>query len=236
MISIIKNKELFQITKEWDKIAPLREKQISSGADHSANKVLAPAILKEIPKNNNLIDIGCGTGWLTSRAALSSRSSIGIDPSQNSIKIALENYKNEKTFFSVSSIEDFLKEDRTFGVAISNMVASSAPNLEYFIHASRKVLELDGTFIMTIPHPCFWPIYWGYLNDKSFVYEQSCIIEGGFKIQSELTDCTTTHFHHPLEKYVNIINSQGFVIEGFTELRGKGFSLPRFLLIKARAV
>lgn len=236
MISIIKNKNLSQITKEWDEIATLRESQINSMLDHSANEVLAPAILKEIPKNNNLIDIGCGTGWLTSRTTLFSKSSIGIDPSQKSIEIALENYKNENTFFTVSSIECFSKQDRRFDVAISNMAASNSPDLEEFIVASRKILNVGGVFIITIPHPCFWSQYWNYADDKMFLYEECCAIEGSFKMQGVTTNYTTTHFHHSLEKYVSTILSQRFVIEGMKELRGRGFSLPRFLLIKARAV
>lgn len=236
MISIIKNKDFSQITKEWDEIATLRESQISSMLDHSANEVLAPAILKEIPKNNNLVDIGCGTGWLTSRTSLLSESSIGIDPSQESIKIASANYKNENTFFTVSSIEDFSKKDRNFDVAISNMVASSSPNLEKFIFASRKVLKVGGVFIITIPHPCFWSKYWDYADDKMFLYEECCAIEGNFKMQGVTTNYITTHFHHSLEKYVSTILSEKFIIESMKELRGRGFSLPRFLLIKARAV
>lgn len=236
MISIIQDKELIQITGEWDRIAHIRQNQISSGMDHSASEVLAPAILKEIPRNKILIDIGCGTGWLTSIASLSSKKTIGIDPSTNSIEIALENYENENVRFVTSSIEDFQKENTIFDVAISNMVASNSYDLEGFIGASRKVLKKDGIFIMTIPHPCFWPIYWGYENDEKFNYEKSCIIEADFKIQKESTNCTTTHFHHPLQDYVNIINSQNFVIEHMSELQGKGFNLPRFLLIKARAI
>lgn len=236
MTSIIESKDLSKIINEWDEIASIREEQISSGKDHSANEVLAPAILKLIPKHGDLIDIGCGTGWLTAYVAPLIRNATGIDPSEVSIKIALDRYKRKGVSYLVTTIEDFAKQGITFDVAISNMSASNTPDLDKYIESSRKVLKKNGTLIMTIPHPFFWSIYWQYSEDKNFNYEKTCIIESKFRIQDESTDYMTTHFHHPLQEYVDTIESQGFKIEYLEELKGKGFNHPRFLLIKASAI
>lgn len=116
------------------------------------------------------------------------------------------------------------------------MSASSAPDLRAFISASRDILKKKAIFIFTIPHPCFWPLYWGYASHPDFNYQKSCAIEGEFKIQNEATKLLTTHFHHPLEEYVANLSKNRFCIEEIRELAGRGFSLPRFMLIKARAV
>jgi hypothetical protein len=69
MITLKKSKTLQEITEEWDRIASFREKQVKSHKDHSADCILAPSILKELHNSPSTIDIGCGTGWLTSRVS-----------------------------------------------------------------------------------------------------------------------------------------------------------------------
>jgi hypothetical protein len=90
-------------------------------------------------------------------------------------------------------------------------------------------------FVFTIPHPCFWPLYWGYASHPHFKYEKSFAVEGEFKIRKEASTFLTTHFHHPLELYASKLADAKFAIESIRELSGRGFPFPRFILIKARA-
>lgn len=236
MLKLSKTKSLIRLTKEWDSIAAIRDEQVSSGKDHSANSVLSPAILSNLPKVDRLIDIGCGTGWLTERAGDYANSVTGIDPSTESIQIARMRHSSESISYHSSSIEAYSREVRKFDLAISNMAASSAPDIESFFSSSRHVLKKNSLLVFTIPHPCFWPLYWGYATHPEFNYQESYAIEGEFKIQKETTKLLTTHFHHPLEKYLEALNNSHFQVEKFSELMGQGFKFPRFILIKARAI
>lgn len=238
MISLRRAKSLSRVTREWDAIAALREQQISSGKDHSANFVLAPAILGEIPKADYLADIGCGTGWLTARAAVRAGTTVGLDPSRESIAIARDRHEDRGITYCAESIEQYARR-RTrprFDVAISNMAASSAPDLEAFFSASRRILRKDAVFVATIPHPCFWPLYWGYASHPKFNYEKSFAVEGEFRIRKQASHMLTTHFHHPLERYISALATAGLPVEKVQELSGRGFNLPRFMLLRSRAV
>lgn len=236
MINLRKTKSLSRIVREWDSIAEIRDEQVRTGKDHSANFVLAPAILNSLPKVRSLIDIGCGTGWLTKRAAQSAEITVGIDPSHESIFIGRMRNEDERISYFSESVEIFSKKRKKFDLAISNMAASSSPDLRSFIFGTRTILKRNALFIFTIPHPCFWPLYWGYASDPRFKYQKSFAVEGEFKIQSETSNILTTHFHHPLEQYLSTLLASSFRIEEITELTGRGFRLPRFILIKARAV
>jgi 2-polyprenyl-3-methyl-5-hydroxy-6-metoxy-1,4-benzoquinol methylase len=236
MITLKKSKTLKEITEEWDRIASFREKQVQSQKDHSANYILAPSILNELRNSSSTIDIGCGTGWLTIRASEFSKDIVGVDPSRKSIEIANSNNSNEFTCYHSETIEEYSKSGVKFNAAISNMSVSCSPDLTSFLMATRKVLNTDGLFVFTIPHPCFWPIYWGYSSDPTFEYNKTFAVEGEFKIQNEISPFLTTHFHHPLELYVKAIQSACFKIEAINELEGKGFPFPRFVLIKLKAV
>ena len=238
MVNLKKTKELLSIAQEWDLIAELREQQISSGKDHSANCVLGPAILDALPKVDYLIDIGCGTGWLTSRAAMHAKAVVGLDPSKKSIAIAQAKYARNSITYNTGSIEQYAcnQENLKFDAAISNMVASNTPNLKSFFSASRKIIKKNGLFIITIPHPYFWPVYWGYASHPEFYYQNSFAVESVFKIRKQSTNMLTTHFHHPLEQYFSALINTNFSINIVRELYGQGFSLPRFMLIVAHAI
>lgn len=233
-----KSKSLAKITCEWDAIAALREQQVASGKDHSANFVLAPAILAELPKVHYLVDIGCGTGWLASRAAPNAKVTVGLDPSRESIAIAQAQHAGDSITYFTESVEQYAQRRARpkFDAAISNMAASSTPSLEKFFAASRRILKKEGLLIATIPHPCFWPLYWGYASHPKFHYKKSFAVEGEFKIQEQSTQILTTHFHHPLEQYVSVLANVGLAVEAVQELAGRGFPFPRFMLFVSRAV
>lgn len=236
MITLRKTKSLTRIVREWDAIAALRDEQVCSGKDHSANFVLAPAILNQLPNVRSLVDIGCGTGWLTERAAKRAEMTVGIDPSSASIAIGRERHDGAGIAYYSQSIESYAQRGQKFDLAISNMAVSSAPDLHTFFSASRDTLKRGALFIFTIPHPCFWPFYWGYASHPRFDYQKSCAVEGEFRIQKEASEILTTHFHHPLEQYFTTLAKNGLRVEEISELTGCGFGLPRFLLIKSRAV
>ncbi|MFD0726762.1 class I SAM-dependent methyltransferase [Lysobacter brunescens] len=237
MISLKNKKNPKILTREWDEIAALREEQISSGKDHSANFVLAPAIIEELPKVYYLVDIGCGTGWLTSRASLYSKKTVGIDPSSESVSLAKVRHSRSSITYLADSVEHYSRRRLRpiFDAAISNMAASSSPDLDAFFVASRKILREKGLFIVTIPHPCFWPLYWGYASHPKFRYDKCIAVESEFKIRRQSTQMLTTHFHHPLHRYLSSLISAGFAVEKLRELTGRGFNFPRFMLIVCRA-
>lgn len=235
MLRLRRAKSLSQIAKEWDAIAALRDDQIASGKDHSANFVLAPAILQKLKAYSSLVDIGCGTGWLTARVEEHAALVVGVDPSNESIALARLRHPGRSIQYVAESVESFARKRQKFECAISNMAASSAPDLQSFLGASRRVLKRGAPLILTIPHPCFWPLYWGYASHPRFKYQETFAVEGEFKIQKEASTFLTTHFHHPLELYASSLVTTGFSIQSIDELTGREFDFPRFLLIAAKA-
>jgi len=227
-------KDIGNIVDEWDAIATTREDQISSGKDHSATNVLAPAILEQIDQIESIIDIGCGTGWLTTQLASKASSVVGVDPSSVSIAIAKRQHSSIRISYVAETIEQHARGANRYDLAVSNMTLSAAPDLERFLLGARGVLDSGSLLLLTIPHPCFWPLYWGYGSDPSFDYMESCSVVSEFKIQSETTNFCTTHFHRPVKRYIAELTKSGFFIESIDELLGSGFNFPRFMLIRAR--
>jgi SAM-dependent methyltransferase len=227
------------VASEWDRAAPTRDRQVETGVDDSALNVLSPSILDLVSRANlvRVIDVGCGTGWLTEQISGMAEAVCGVDPSAKSIEIAKVRHSEANIWYEVASIEQFASSHVSeFTAAVANMTLSTCVDLVSALASISRVLVANATFVFTVPHPMFFPLYWKYNEKKWFRYERELQITEPFRIHAETTQVLTTHFHRPLEIYVNEAVSAGFRITEVRELRGQGFDLPRFLavcLIKA---
>ncbi len=240
----IKSKE--SIAHEWDDISDLRYQQILAGKDISYDYVLVPEIFR-LSKNcdtSSVLDIGCGVGFLTKKLAKICGSIVAIDISEKSLHYARENCKQfHNVIFFKGSVEDFAKqcEQPEYTLAIANMSLITIVNLTKTLKSIHDLIIQGGKLIITLSHPCFWPIYWGYFSEEWFNYSEEIIIEAPFKISSEQSDLKTTHVHRPIEKYYEAIVSCGFELETINEpvptesiqsKYKKKWKFPRFLAFR----
>lgn len=242
MASKVNSKSVLQIGKEWSEIVVQRQKTIENKEDISFLYVTSPVILNQILKESpkNVLDVGCGSGYLTNEISKIVGLCFGIDISDESISIAKQKYSNSNLSFFVSSIEDF-ESPFQFDLCVSNMVFMTDPN---WISSVKKIFSLlvsNGTLLMMITHPCFWPKYWGYQDESWFDYKREIYIENDFSISLVKGIGTTTHIHRPLSEYIRGLTSVGFEIELVDEPYpvcetppGYDYPYPRFLFIKCR--
>lgn len=236
------------VAAEWDSAAMLRLEQITHHRDLSFDHVLLPTIL-ELSKDCSLervLDAGCGVGAVA--AALARRGAtalLGADLSPKSIRLAMETFSSDRLQYRVTSVEDLSNEyDQTpFTHVVANMSLMTATALPEFLRAVCKLLHPDGRFVFTIPHPCFWPAYWGYDTAEWFDYTRELWVQAEFKISlQEHTGIVTSHIHRPLERYADELVAAGFSIEAFREpmpspssasLFPSRWKFPRFLACRA---
>jgi SAM-dependent methyltransferase len=243
-------KELSTVAKEWDAVVDVRHRQILNGIDLSYDLVLKPTVL-DLLKNcslSKLIDVGCGSGDLSSALAGYCIELVGVDPSIHSIEVAESVCKNlPNTSFYATSIEEFAIKSMNpdFSIAVANMSLMNAPDLHEAVGGIAKVLKPDGTLIITISHPCFWPQYWGYDEAAWFRYDREIGIQAPFQISRSETPHLTTHFHRPLSTYTNALTGSGFVIEALIEPMPneeaearypERWLYPRFLAFRCRMI
>ena len=92
------NREFFnKVAFEWDKMCV-----------HDEGKIRKILDLSSIKKGSKILDVGTGTGILTSYLLEKSPAKItAIDISENMIKVAKEKYKDERVEFVVNDIMEF---------------------------------------------------------------------------------------------------------------------------------
>ena len=221
-----------EVTREWDAIAATRDAQLRSNQDRTFSEVLRPHILASVTSAQSIIDIGCGTGNLTSSLNATNRRVVGLDPSRESIRIA--RLHDSSTEYHEGTLEAWSASNQgaEFDLAIVNMVLMDVMNLSAFTRALAQVVQ-KGRVLATLTHPAFWPLYWGYSAMPGFDYMKDQVIEAPFRTNSQQYDLPTTHIHRPISTYIEAFRAVGLSVDGITELRGpeslEEFAFPRFL-------
>ncbi len=231
------------LTREWDRLAQERHRQISSGEDVSFENVVLPAVwrLFEPANKATVLDIGSGTGDFTARLAKLAGHVIAIEPSPASMTIAR---RVCRSISNVEFVESTLEQaaidlnQRRVTSAVAVMTLMTTPDLSKFTRALATLLERGGLFVAIITHPWFWPVYWGYDKEAWFKYDREIFIEAPFRISRRRTEIKTTHVHRPLEQYVNVFAGCGLRLNALVEpfppsevqsLYPTQWQFPRFL-------
>lgn len=156
----------------------------------------------------------------TARIADQCGTAFGIDVSRESIALAQSrSQQKQNVSFSCTSVEEFsLSMSARFNAIVANMMLMTVPDLDVTIHAITRLLCAGGWLIVTIPHPCFWPIYWQYDQENWFDYGAEIFIEAPFSISIDgPSEFITTHVHRPLEKYFSVLLANGLCVQSFAE-------------------
>ncbi len=191
---------------------------------------------------NTVLDVGCGTGYLTSVASKYVQVCVGIDLSKESISLARQCYSDSKTSFFVAEISKFSSIER-FDVCMANMVFMSDPNWKESLINIYELLNTNGYLYVMITHPCFWPKYAKLENVSGFDYSKELFIENDFSISLEKYMGKSTYIHRPLSQYFAGLLTSGFEIcsveEPFPTEKAQfdneyEYQYPRFLFIKCK--
>jgi 2-polyprenyl-3-methyl-5-hydroxy-6-metoxy-1,4-benzoquinol methylase len=208
------------IEAEWDVLAPIRLDQIATGADITYRHVLIPAMLALIPEKcaEFALDAGCGVGFFTNILADHAIKTVGVDSSAGSIEIASANFGTRATFVC-STLENHAQTNQAvYDLAIANMVLMDVLDLGLFLASVHRTLRPEGVLVFSITHPCFWPRYYGYEQEKWYRYDKELIIESPFRITNDPNlPLSSTHIHRPLQAYITSLTQAGFEIEKLYE-------------------
>jgi SAM-dependent methyltransferase len=237
-----------ELAKEWDCLASERHHQIYNGLDITFTHVMAPLVESLVGENLDatLVDIGSGTGELTGRLAIRFKNIVCVEPSAQSLNIAraiLSIFSN--ICFINSDFEDcedqLCRELDGKYIFLASMMLSADPEIDKFAQTLSRIARKGDEFVATIPHPCFWPRYWGYEKESWFSYNKELMIKAPFKISLSDSEFKTTHIHRPIEKYISTLSKCGFQLISMTEpvpdkkiqsFYPHKWEFPRFLAFK----
>lgn len=118
-----------------------------------------------------VLDIGCGAGQITDYLTQRGIGAIGIDFSEELLKIAKQNFPNSK--FILADICDYEQENQVDGIITKDMLFHlSDENLIQVLQKFRRMLKLNGNLciIMDMPKEAGEQIFDEELDDKYQIY------------------------------------------------------------------
>lgn len=203
----------------WDEVVITRALDLEQGTDLSYINIIKPWVLDNVLKftneKSNILDIGCGCGYLTNCIYGLNRQNItGIDISQISVDYANKKYSHIN--FQYQDICTMVGNEQ-FDLCTAVMVLNNCPNIDSFLTSVYKALLPNGHMLIVLPHPCFWPIK--HIKNNSFLYEkdESYNIIFSTKGRSDY-NADITYYHRSVSSYLNSLYKNGFQIKMICEL------------------
>ena len=114
-------------------------------------KSLEKILEKEDTSNIELLDIGCGNGYLTEKISKFFKHSTGIDLSRTGIEQA-QKLKNDRLDFKNIGLEEIIDQGKKFKFITSFEVIEHQYLPDDFLNQINKILTDDGKLLISTPY------------------------------------------------------------------------------------
>lgn len=115
-------------------------------------------IVKNIPKGNKLLEIGCGEGDLLIRLKNKYRILYGIEIAKTRIDRANKKVKNKKIYIKFGDANQKLQfKDNFFDSIIASDVLEHLFDPYHFMKECKRMLKQNGTLVVHTPNVAFFP-------------------------------------------------------------------------------
>jgi ubiquinone/menaquinone biosynthesis C-methylase UbiE len=206
--------------KAWDRNAPKWAANVAEFGDRNKEVLITPLVMDWLGEIRGLdvLDAGCGEGFLCRLMAEKGAQVTGIDYSQKMLDIALERTPSDSSItYRHLNLEklDPIKED-CYDLIISLLTLQDVPDYQAALKELYRVLKPGSRCFLAFSHPCFFSdggwirdneqnkLYW-----KSDRYFQERQVE--MRLDPESED-NPQGFHRTLSSYYRAILDAGFSI------------------------
>ncbi|MFT5685371.1 MAG: SAM-dependent methyltransferase [Myxococcota bacterium] len=218
-----------ELQASWDDKAAAWNDWVGTDGDRNRQVNSDPVLHRLLgsPEGLDILDAGCGTGYLSVKLAAAGGRVVGVDLSPAMIAHARDNAASAgvSVRFLAQSLAALTRlPDASFDRAVSNYVLMDLPDLEGAMVELARVLRPGGFAVLVFLHPCFgppggperlddgsvryrWP--WPYLEQRRF--EESW---GPF-------NSAFIAFHRPLSAYFAAITQAGLTVAELHEPAGE---------------
>jgi 2-polyprenyl-3-methyl-5-hydroxy-6-metoxy-1,4-benzoquinol methylase len=174
-------------------------------------------------EGKNVLDAGCGEGYLSRIMADRGATVSAIDLNHDLVAAAreLETAEPNGITYEVGSITEPLPfETDSFDACVFNHVLNDIPNIGDAFKQVRDVLRPDGQIVALVLHPCF---YWARSGldeaNPEWVhrYHQLRPRLQGFNVAGIESPSKVQAWYRPLEAYITALTDNGYVLTDLTE-------------------
>lgn len=214
---------LEEVRAFWNRVASDWQTQVGDEGDEN-RRLNSDPVLWDFAgdvRDLDVLDAGCGTGYLSRQLNARGARVVGVDLSENMVSIAKESSPElDLRVDSVSALTSV--DDSQFDLVIANYVLMDVPLLQETLDAFYRVLRSDGAAVVVFSHPCFpqGRRTEGPRGAASYSWERP------YFQPHKVVDPPWRHFtsdfiwfHRPLSDYWKAFVTAGFSVSRFEEPR-----------------
>lgn len=208
----------------WNEVAEGWRVQVGEDGDVNRRFNSDPVVWHLLGDVNGrrVLDAGCGTGYLTKKLHERGATAVGVDLSNEMIRLAGAAYP--ELAFRVDSISILGSiDDASVDLVVANYVLMDTPDLRGAVESFHRVLSPGGAAVVVFSHPCFPQgrrfedadgecVH--YTWDFPYFQHRRCIDPPWGHFEREFI-----WFHRPLSDYWKAFTDAGFSVERFEEPR-----------------
>jgi ubiquinone/menaquinone biosynthesis C-methylase UbiE len=215
--------------RRWDNGAAEFASVIDEQGDIHRRLLLNPVLFEFLGDltGKQVLDAGCGEGYLSRLMAANGASVVGVDYSRGMLKLAAERTDRDAGSTDVEYRHgnaerlDFL-DDATFDIVVSNMVLVDLEDYQSAINEAYRVLVPGGLFVLANVNPAFSAPGGGWHIDHDGRRLHWKVDDYFSEVPSEMpilahSDTRFIQFHRTLTSLVRAILGAGFIVEDLVE-------------------
>lgn len=219
------------VRRSWNAVAAWWVPGSTPKGDVNREWVIDPVLFRLLGEvgGEQILDAGCGTGYLARLLAQRGASVVGVDLSATLLEAARREEEREPLgiAYHESDLADLsFLADSTFDVAVSNVVLQDVRRLREAVREIHRVLRPGGRFLFSITHPCFErPLPGTWVREPP---DTERIEEWHHLAVDRYYEVAAVHwgpagrpqivgFHRPLQAYVAALHAAGFLVARLEE-------------------
>ncbi|MDD1724776.1 MAG: class I SAM-dependent methyltransferase [Methanospirillum sp.] len=186
--------------------------------------------LLDIREGDLILDIACGNGNFSQRAAEKGARVVAFDYSEKMIAHAKKRRYSflDRISFHVCDATSRrelmnLEQNQPFDKAVANMAFMDIADIKPLLHAVSDLLKPGGTFVFSTHHPCFARPDDTYLTAR---FHEGIGIRGQPVLQ--------LYYHRSLQDIFQTCFQAGFMIDGFYEEPDDDREYPVIIIVRVK--
>jgi len=144
----------------WDAMARWYDDKQGEEGDLWHRELIDPTLWRVIgdPAGLDVLDLGCGNGYVARRMARAGARVTGVDASPAMVERARAHEARQPlgiTYLVADAARLDALASSSYDLVVSNMVLMNVEHAEGAIHEASRVLRPGGRFVASLSHPCF---------------------------------------------------------------------------------
>ncbi|MCL5430364.1 MAG: class I SAM-dependent methyltransferase [Candidatus Marsarchaeota archaeon] len=215
-------------TNKWDMIAEDYERRVGDKGDIYHRLYINPVLFRLLGqvKGRKILDLACGSGYISRILARKGAKVTGIDSSERLISIAEQREASGRlgiNYLKLNAANMKGVRNGSFDCIVSAMALHDIKEVKGAVMECSRVLKNGGIFVFSIRHPV--REVGDIKKDKTGYHIEIKDYSHIAKLNSPISKrVAITVYHRPLQYYFKILLDAGFVVSGFEEIAAAGYS------------